>query len=390
MVKPYPIKAHRSLGLCALMVLATALSACTDQEVTPTAQEQAPDNVAVIRIASQTVDMENIYPARTQAANNVEVRARVQGILQERSYTEGSQVKTGALLFRIDPAPFQARVQQAEADVKRAQAQLRQAQREWTRTSAMFEDNAVSARERDQAQSEVELAEAGLATVKAQLRDAQIQLGYTQVRAPIGGHAGMREVSEGNLIQPGDLLTTVRQLDPVHVVFAMPEADALAYRQHSRSSGAEGDKQKLTASLLLSNGTRYEHQGNIDFTATALDPQTGNVQARAVFSNPQGVLMPGQFVRLSLNGLKKPGTVMVPPEAIGQGPQGPMVYVVDPKNITQSRPVKLGQNTEAGQIIAEGLREGDLIIVNGVTKVKAGEPVVPIENDAKLAAGAAQ
>lgn len=373
-----------------MVALAVAIAGCADHKSTnASTQQQAPAQVSIVRIAPQTASLERVYPARAQAADDVEVRARVQGILLKRNYTEGTVVKAGTVLFEIDPAPLEARVQQAEADLNRAQAQLRQAQLEWTRTSAMFKDNAVSARERDQAQSTVELAEAGVATARAQLRDARIQLDYTQVKAPISGYAGMREVSKGNLIKAGDLLTTVRQLDPVHVVFAMPEADALAYRQSVRDNGVT-DTRKLSVMLQLPTGANYDHAGVIDFTATALDPKTGNVQARAVFANPQGILLPGQFVRVSLKGLDVPGTIIVPPQAVGQGPKGSTVYVVDDKNFAQVREVKLAQSTRDGQIVAEGLSVGDRVIVNGMAKVSAGQPVLPTDAETKVAAGGTQ
>jgi membrane fusion protein (multidrug efflux system) len=373
-----------------LIVLAAAviMAGCSDEKPAQTDQQKAPAQVAVEQVKPKTVALDRVYAARAQAADDVAVRTRVQGLVLKRHYTEGSPVKAGSVLFQIDPAPFEARVQQVQADLNRAQAQERQAQREWTRTSALFKDNAVSARDRDEAQSALELAQAGVATAQAQLRDARIQLGYTQVKAPISGYAGMREVSEGNLVQAGDLLTTIRQLDPVHVVFSMPEADALAHRQRTRTSNTPSD-QKLAASLVLSSGSTYEHKGVIDFMATAMDPRTGNLQARATFSNPQGILLPGQFVRVAFKGLEVPDTIIVPPQSIGQGPQGPTVYIVDEKNVAQVRSVKLGQNIQDGQIIAEGIKAGDRVVVDGMAKVKTGSPVTISQSVAKLASGAA-
>jgi membrane fusion protein (multidrug efflux system) len=384
-------KQRKNLSAFHVTVLAAvvAMAGCGDQKAAQPEQQAPAAQVGVVRVAPQTVSLDRVYTARAQAADDVEIRARVQGTLLKRNYTEGSLVKAGAVLFQIDPAPFEARVQQAEADLNRAQAQHRQAEREWTRTSALFKDNAVSARDRDAALSALELAQAGVATSRAQLRDARIQLDYTQVKAPISGYAGMRALSEGNLVAPNSLLTTIRKLDPVHVVFSMPEVDAIAHRQRAQNNGPTGN-QMMSATLLLSSGKNYEHQGVIDFTATAMDPQTGTMQARATFSNPRGLLLPGQFVRVSLNGFELPNTILVPPQAVGQGPQGPTVFVVDDKNVAQVRSVKLGQNTQNGQIIAEGVNPGDRVIVEGVAKVRAGNPVAPTEAVAKLAVGAAQ
>lgn len=364
----------------AALAAAVALVGCSQQTDTPAPKQAAATPVGVVQAQAQTVALDPVYAARTQAAEDVEVRARVQGTLLRRHYTEGSLVKAGALLFEIDPAPFEARVQQADADLSRAQAQARQAEREWTRTAAMFKDNAVSARDRDAALSALELAQAGVATAQAQLRDARIQLGYTKVTAPISGHAGMRALSEGNLVSANALLTTVRKLDPIQVVFAMPEADAVAQRQRAQQAGA-GSQAALTASLTLADGTRYAQSGVIDFTATTLDPQTGTLQARASFANPDGQLLPGQFVRLALGGLTLPNTLVVPEQAVGQGAQGATVYVVDSQNVAQLRSVKLGQNLASGQIVTEGLAAGERVIVDGVAKVRAGMAVAPTDAD---------
>ena len=370
------------VGIAAAILLVAGCGKDTTSGQQPAAAP--PPQVAVVEVVPQTVTLERIYPGRAQAADDVEVRARVQGILLKRHYTEGSRVKAGTLLFEIDPAPFEAKVAQAEAELARAQAQLRQAEREWVRTSALFQDNAVSARQRDEALSAYELAQANVATAEAVLRDARIQLGYTKVTAPIDGFTGLREVSEGNLVQPGTLLTTIRQLDPLHVLFSMPEADAVAQRRHGAGAA------QLPATLLLPTGAAYDKPGKIDFTATAIDPRTSTVQARAVFANPKGLLLPGQFVRVAVGGLEVPDSIVVPPKAIAQGPQGPAVYVVDEQNVAQLRPVKLGPLVPQGQVIDEGLVGGERVIVEGLVRVRAGNPVKPVPLAAQADAGAGQ
>ena len=384
--------ALRVAALAAAAAMAVTMAGCSEQPAAQAPPQATATPVGVVHVQARTVELDPVYAARTQAAEDVEVRARVQGTLLKRHYTEGGLVKAGALLFEIDPAPFEARVQQADADLNRAQAQFRQAEREWTRTAALFNDNAVSARDRDVALSTLELAQAEVATAQAQLRDARIQLGYTRVTSPIAGHAGMRALSEGNLVAPNALLTTVHKLDPIQVVFAMPEADATAQRQHARqaNAGGAGDPRALTARLLLADGTRYAQPGAIDFTATALDPQTGTLQVRASFANPHGQLLPGQFVRLQLGGLAVPSTLVVPQQAVGQGAQGATVFVVDDKNIARLRTVKLGQNLHSGQIVTEGIQSGERVIVDGVAKVRAGMAVAPTEAVAQLDAGAAR
>lgn len=361
----------RGVGRLGLIALAAGLAACAEENE-PTAQKAPPPaQVSVVQVSPRTVALERIYPARAQAAEDVEVRARVQGILLERNYDEGAQVEAGTVLFRIDPATFEARVQRAEAELARAQAQLRQAKREWTRTSALFSDNAVSARQRDESLSALELAQATVKTSEAVLRDARIELAYTQVRAPIAGVTGLRAVSQGNLVQPGALLTTVRRLDPIHVLFSLPEGDAVAQRLRGDSA--------LPVSLRLADGSTYAQPGAIDYTASFVDPRTGTVQARAVVPNPDGTLLPGQFVRVSVGGLEVSDVIVVPAKAVAQSPHGPAVYVVDEHSVAQTRPVTLGQRVQEGQIVTEGLAGGERVIIEGLIGVQAGAPVAIIE-----------
>jgi membrane fusion protein (multidrug efflux system) len=367
------------------LLAALPLSGCGKDAGAPDATMQRPPaQVVVTTVTPRTVTLERIYPARAQAAEDVEVRARVQGILLERKYTEGARVKAGDVLFRIDPAIYQARMAQAEAGLSQAEAQHRQAEREWKRIEKLFGEKAVSERDRDAALSALELAQAAVKTAQAGLRDARIQLDYTEVRAPISGYAGMRAVSEGNLLQPGALLTTVRQLDTIHALFSVPEADALAQRERLRSGGDNA----LAATLQLSSGSSYPHAGRIDYTDQALDPRTGTVQARAVFRNADGLLLPGQFVRVSVDGLTLPNVIVLPTAAVAQGPQGTVVYVVDAESKAQAKPVKLGPKVPQGQVIEEGLAPGDKAIIGGLIGVMPGAPVAPVE--APAADGAAR
>ncbi|MFC4252803.1 efflux RND transporter periplasmic adaptor subunit [Sinimarinibacterium flocculans] len=330
-------------------------------------------------VQPQSVSLARAYPARVHAVADAQVRARVPGLLVAQAYQEGARVEAGTLLFRIDPAPFEARVAQAEAEAQRAQAQLRQAQREWERVAALFAENAVSARQRDEAQSALELAEAVSATAQAALRAARIDLGYTRVTAPIGGVTGLRAVSEGNLVNVGDLLTSVQQIDPIHVLFSVPEADAALYRRHltMRADDAAPSQGRLRVKARSSDGLKDMHEGMIDFLAARVDAQTGNVQVRAIFPNPQGELTPGQFVRVSIEGLRIDDALVVPPQAIAQGAEGPVVYVVDDQQQAQPRPVTLGALAEQGQVIGTGLSGGERVIVGGLVGVRPGARVAP-------------
>ena len=362
-------------GVALLAGAMLALAGCAEKEAaSQPAPKPPPPVVSLLTTAPGTATLERIYPARIRAVSEVEVRAQVAGILRDRKYREGARVEAGAALFTIEPAPYEARVAQAEAERARAQADLRQAQREWKRMESLFKSNTVSARQHDEARSELELAQAALANAEAARRTAAIDLGYTRVAAPIGGVTGLQAVSPGNLVEPGTLLTTIRQLDPVHVLFSTGEADALALRRQFGFVGAAG-KDRPRARILLPDGSVYEAEGEIDYMAANVDPQTGTVQARAVFPNADGVLVPGQFVRISVLGLVVPDAIVVPPKAVVEGPLGPSVYVVDENGLAQARRVDLGATTEQGQVIEGGLEAGERIIVDGIGSVRPGMEV---------------
>ncbi len=376
------MKRTRTSGI--LLILAAAsllLAACDDGANQPSAAPTPPPppEVTAMTVAPRTVALERTYPARAQAADDVEVRAQVEGILLERNYEEGGLVKAGAVLFQIDPAPYEARVQQAEAELDRARAQLREMQRQWKRASQLYEKKAVSESRRDQAQSAVEIAKADVANAEAVLRTARIDLGYTEVRAPISGVTGLRAVSNGNLVTAGTLLTTIRQLDPMHVLFSMPELDAIALGRQLNSAGeASAPAPRLAVQVQLADGSVYERKGLVDYTAAYVDPQTGTMQARAVFPNPQGVLLPGQFLRISVQGLQLSNAIVIPAKAIAEGPEGPVVYVLNEQNIARPQPVTLGPSVAQDQVIEQGLQAGERVVVDGIVKVRPGDPVRPV------------
>lgn len=362
------------LALAASFLVAVVLTACADKNDNAAASAPPPPVVTTLVVEPQTADLQRSYPARVRAINDVEVRAQVSGILRARNYQEGVRVKAGDVLFEIDPAPYEARLQQADAERERARAQLRQAQREWTRVDSLYRSKTVTARQHDEARSVLDLAQAAVANAEAARRTAAIDLGYTKVVAPIAGVTGLQAVSPGNLVNPGALLTSIRQLDPVHVLFSTPEADALAQRRQFGFIGAAG-KQRPRARVLLPDGTVHQSEGEIDYMAANVEAQTGTVQVRAEFPNPDGILVPGQFVRIAVLGLKVADAIVVPARAVIEGPLGPSVYVIDEQQIAQVRPVRLGDLTEQGQVIDEGLAAGDKIVVGAIAKVKPGTPV---------------
>ena len=334
-----------------------------------------PAAVVVQQATLADVTVRQDYAGRARGAREVEVRARISGILEQRLYEEGQMVREGDALFRIDRKPAAAALQRARAQRQVAEADVQQAEREWNRISSLFERNAVSERDRDSAQSALELARANLAVANAGVAQAELDLGYTDVTAPISGVTSLEDFPEGSLIDTGTLLTTIVQLDPVHVRFALPENDANIRRAAREGMVRTDQEQNVSARLVLADGSEYDLDGRIDFTASTLDPRTGTVSARAVFPNPEQVIVPGQFVRVRVELQSFDDVITVPERAVTQGQNGPVVYVVDDESKARVRQVELGPVSDGRQILLSGLEAGDRYIVSGLVNLRDGAAV---------------
>ncbi|XOB92117.1 efflux RND transporter periplasmic adaptor subunit [Pseudomonadota bacterium 24LQ007] len=334
-----------------------------------------PGAVVVQQATLADITVRQDYAGRARGAREVEVRARISGILEQRLYEEGQMVREGDALFRIDRKPAAAALQRARAQRQVAEADVQQAEREWNRISSLFERNAVSERDRDSAQSALELARANLAVANAGVAQAELDLGYTDVTAPISGVTSLEDFPEGSLIDTGTLLTTIVQLDPVHVRFALPENDANIRRAAREGMVRTDQEQNVSARLVLADGSEYDLDGRIDFTASTLDPRTGTVSARAVFPNPEQVIVPGQFVRVRVELQSFDDVITVPERAVTQGQNGPVVYVVDDDSKARVREVELGPVSDGRQILLSGLDEGDRYIVSGLVNLRDGAAV---------------
>jgi membrane fusion protein (multidrug efflux system) len=366
-------------------LMAVGLAACgqdNDQAGGPMGGggERPPPPVVVLGVEPRSVEVIEEYAARARGSREVEVRARVDGILEERLYTEGQVVSAGDPLFRIDREPYAIALQRAEAERANAQAELNQANREWRRISTLFNQNAVSERERDSALSARELAEARYALTEAGVASAELNLSYTQVEAPLDGLTGLESFPEGSLIERGTLLTTVTQQDPIHVRFSLPERDAALQRAARRAMSDAQAEAPREAWLTLPDGSEYEERGQIDFTDSTIDPRTGSVSARAVFPNPEGLVVPGQFVRVRVLVQELDDVFLVPQEAVGQGARGPRIFVVADDQ-AHARDVELGPIVDNRQVVLDGLEAGDRIIVSGLMMLQDGMPVQPSEVD---------
>jgi membrane fusion protein (multidrug efflux system) len=360
-----------------------AIAGLTILSVMPAAAQQAgqtppPPPVTVVDVKAQTVPLSYQYAARITAFRQVDVRARVGGILLKRNFIEGAEVKAGDVLFLLDPATYQADVAKSKALLQQAEAQLSQTQREEKRTSSLFDQKVGSEKGRDDAISARELAEALVASARAQLQTAQLNLDYTSVTAPVDGITSLEHVSEGSLIgTSGDtgLLTSITQLDPVYVNFSFSDIEAAEVRRLVDLKKAKGEAPRLTVKISFGDGTTYNHDGVVDFTSSTIDVSTGTLQARAVVDNPDRRLLPGQFVRATVTGVSLDNAIVIPEVALMQSPQGQFVYTVDKDSKAHVNPLTLGQKVGDQWLVLSGLAAGDKLVTEGIMKIRPGSPV---------------
>jgi membrane fusion protein (multidrug efflux system) len=331
--------------------------------------------VTVITAATEALPVSWEYVGQTIGSREVEVRARVTGILLSRNFKEGERVKKGQSLFTIDPAPFQAALARAQADVVAAQARYEQARRNAARLKPLYAEKAVSQKENDDAVSAEEIGAADVKAAQARLTEAKLNFEYTRVEAPVAGITTRALPSEGTLVSgPNVLLTSVVQTDPMWVNFGIPDNDQARIQKEAQSGSLKLPK-NFEVELRLADGSVYKHHGTLDFADVRVSTQTGTREARAEVPNPDGALRPGQFVRVVLKGAVLPNAVTVPQRAVLEGPQGKFVYVVNEKSQAEPRPVEAGQWAGDKWVISSGLKGGERVIVDGVMKIGPGAPV---------------
>ncbi len=348
-----------------------------------------PAQVTTMVVAPKTIPVAYEYVGQTTGSKEVEVRARVTGILEQKLFQEGAAVKQGQRLFVIDPKPLQAQAAAAQAELVRAQAQKAQADRESARLRPLAERKAIGQKEADDAASNAELAAANVHAAEAKLREVDLNLGYTNVVAPITGLSSRAPKSEGSLVTANDtLLTTIWQVNPIWVPFAIPESEQLALQKEVAAGRLTLPKDNAFAvTIRLADGSVFPREGRINFTDTRVNPSTGSVEYRAEIPNADVALKPGQFVRVRLAGATRNEAIAVPQVAVLDGAQGKFVYVIDRdkdgKDVAGMRPITLGEWVDATDpkvgnlwVVESGLKPGERVIVDGVARLRPGAPVV--------------
>jgi RND family efflux transporter MFP subunit len=365
---------------CALIGLIFLITACT-QPSAPTSSSPPPKVTISQPVARDVTEWEE-YTGRLEAVQSVEVRARVSGYLQSIHFKDGSVVKKGDLLFVIDPRPYQAELERAKAEVAQANTQLQRAEKDLARVQQLLRSRATSQEEVDTRFSDRRQAQASVQAARAMVEAAQLNVEFTQVRAPIDGLISRNFVSVGNLINGGTaqatLLTTIVSLDPIYCYF---ETDERAYleevrRSHSGSS-ANAHNSRTPVSLALTDEVAFAHQGSLDFVDNRLDPNTGTITGRAVVPNPTLLLRPGLFARVRVPRSDTYKALMLPPEVVGYDLSQQFVFVVNEQNQVEYRRVTVGPIIDGLRIIRDGVQPEDWVIVNGIQRVTTGKKVIP-------------
>lgn len=370
-----------------LLAVATCISIAGCHGEPPPLAATPPPGVSVAPPLEREVIDYNEYTGRITAVEEVDVRARVRGYLIKVNFTEGAEVKQGDVLFEIDPRPFQADMDAAKGQVAQWEAKLARAEADVTRYERLLPKGAASQKDLDSAIADRGEARAAIQSARAQVERAALDLEFAKVTAPINGRVGRANMTKGNLVNAGGaettLLTTIVSMNPIYVYFDVDERALLQYQaaRREQAGGSDGARNvkdtKIPVFLGLANEAGFPYEGVINFANNKVDPQTGTVQLRGVFANPKYILTPGLFARVRVPVGDKYQAVLVPERAIGTDQGQKYVLVVNDKNVVEYRAVKLGRLFDNLRAIQEGVKPGELIIVNGIQRARPGLTVTP-------------
>lgn len=335
-------------------------------------QQAAPPPAVVVEPAEMQVIAQRVdFVGRIEAIEKVELRARITGFLKEINFKDGDNVKEGETLFEIEPDPFQATIDQRQAQIASAKADLKNAELNLQRGLDLVKTNALARAQVDQRQADADKARAAVLQMEAALREAEIQFSYTTIKAPISGRIGRTTFTKGNLVNPSSgVLATIVRDDEVRAIFNVTQREILDYRK----SGGGGE---VTVKLRLADGSFYDQPGRLDFVDVVADQKTDSQLIRAVFPNPDHILTDGQTIRVVIERAQEAPSVTVPQAAIAVDQAGSYTFVVDQANKVEQRRVKTGPQREGRIAVTEGLKEGELVIVEGLQRVRAGMEVAP-------------
>ncbi|OQR33127.1 efflux transporter periplasmic adaptor subunit [Pseudomonas sp. T] len=356
------------------------LGGCRDESAAPTPPVQ---EVAVYHVASAPQALSTTLPGRASAHLVAEIRPQVGGILLKRLFEEGATVKAGQALYQIDPQTYEAALAQAEASVTSARATLKAAELKAKRDAQLVKIDAISAEDNESAQASLLEARASLQSAQAALRTARINLGYTKINAPIAGRTSTSSVTAGALVtaEQTTALTTVQQLDPIYVDFTQPSTTLLRLKRElaeGKLTRAE-EKDAARISLQLEDGSTYAHDGTLTFNGVSVDESTGSVTLRALVPNPDGLLLPGMYIKATLQEGVQPDAILVPQQGVSRDERGGATALVVVDGKVEQRELTLDRAVGNRWWVSKGLEDGDQLIVQGLQKVRVGQPVQAID-----------
>ncbi len=362
-------------GLLTFAALALCMAACHKAPTVPTA---GVTEVTVTAVTQSDTPVDFEFTAQTQSSREVEIRARVDGFLDKRLYTEGQMVHAGQTLILMDPKPFDAALQTAKGQLAQQQARLTVAKANLARVIPLAAQNALSQRDLDDANGNEKQAQAAVIAALGQVQTAQLNLSYTTIKSPLTGLSSFARQQDGSFVtaSASGLLTYVYQLDPMWVNFSISENEMLKYREEVANGHlrfpANSD---FEVTLVMADGTEFPNRGRISFTNPAFSTETGTFLVRASFANPQGGLRPGQFVRARVSGASRPNAILVPQRAVLQGAKSHFVWVVDGDSKAHQRVVEVGEWHGDDWFITQGLKPGERVVVDGAIRVAADVPL---------------